>query len=678
MTGDCQITARVCSLENTGVNAKGGVMMRESLTSSARQVTCDWTPGQAIEFIRRTTAGANAASDVAGNITDPPWVRLKRRGNVFTAYYSTDGASWVQTGLPQTIAMPTTFLAGLAGCSCNDTAYTEAVLDNVTVAGFPPDVTVSRPAADAVTIYGAPANLRLTAAGTDDGLHGALSVAWSEVSGPATATFANAAVLDTTVALPAIGRYVLRVSIGNSVGTSTHDVVVTVSAASDSSLVLWLKLNEASGTIALDSSGNGNQGAVLGGGAWQPNGGVLNGAFAGNASDGSISVPDAPTLDPTNAFTLSYWFKTNSLTYQGLVTKRDGPSTNNAFTTYLAPDGLIYVDIDSANDRFASKTVFALNTWYHVLLTYDGTLPVAKRAALYVNGVLDQTAAETSATIPNSPSPVRVGLTHTGSSPLDGLMDDVRLYRRALSATEAAGLANPKVAPTISCGVPPAAIKGQPASLAGSAASEVSGAMTLTWSKVSGPGTATFANSALAATTVTFNQIGTYVLRLTAASPAAEVFSQITITASGDPNVFSEWAGDLWPGVSDPNIVGPNADPDGDGLTNLVEWALGLDPKKAQRGVWTPGQPGLPVQGWTSFGNSTFLSMQVRRPIGRTGVTYGAIVSGDLSSWGAGVQEGTPTDNGDGTETVVFRDTVPAASTPPGTSRFIRLKVTQP
>ncbi|HYF47819.1 MAG TPA: PKD domain-containing protein, partial [Planctomycetota bacterium] len=57
------------------------------------------------------------------------------------------------------------------------------------------------------------------------------------------------------------------------------------------------------------------------------------------------------------------------------------------------------------------------------------------------------------------------------------------------------------------------------------------GALTVQWSKQSGPGTVTFANSAAAATTATFSQAGTYVLRLSASdgSLSSEDFTNVVV-----------------------------------------------------------------------------------------------------------------------------------------------------
>jgi nitrogen fixation protein FixH len=57
-------------------------------------------------------------------------------------------------------------------------------------------------------------------------------------------------------------------------------------------------------------------------------------------------------------------------------------------------------------------------------------------------------------------------------------------------------------------------------------------ALTIAWSMTSGPGTATFANPAVAATTVTFSAAGVYVLRLTASDGALSSFDETTVTVA--------------------------------------------------------------------------------------------------------------------------------------------------
>lgn len=126
-------------------------------------------------------------------------------------------------------------------------------------------------------------------------------------------------------------------------------------------------------------------------------------------------------------------------------------------------------------------------------------------------------------------------------------------------------------------------------------------------------------------------------------------------------------------GWNNPVVAGNPADPDHDGATNLVEWALGLNPTAADAVPWKPGTAGMPVQTMTSVAGQDHLSLQVRRPIGLTDVTYRGKLSDDQISW-SDAQQGATTSNGDGTETVTFLDTDPVSLR---AHRFIRLEITQ-
>ena len=117
-------------------------------------------------------------------------------------------------------------------------------------------------------------------------------------------------------------------------------------------------------------------------------------------------------------------------------------------------------------------------------------------------------------------------------------------------------------------------------------------------------------------------------------------------------------------------ISGPNADPDGDGISNLMEYALGLDPLN---GNVLPGAVSLAYNG----SNGPFLTLTYRRNASTSGVTFYGDTTATLPNWslGSAVQVGTATNNGDGTETVVLQDTVPITKSAP--QRFIRLRVVE-
>ena len=84
---NCDIRARVVSVQDTSGNAKAGIMIRETLAAGSRQAMADVQSSSGIEFIWRSSTGGSSSSSGAGG-TPPNWVRLTRTNNVFTAYYS--------------------------------------------------------------------------------------------------------------------------------------------------------------------------------------------------------------------------------------------------------------------------------------------------------------------------------------------------------------------------------------------------------------------------------------------------------------------------------------------------------------------------------------------------------------------------------------------------------------
>ena len=118
---------------------------------------------------------------------------------------------------------------------------------------------------------------------------------------------------------------------------------------------------------------------------------------------------------------------------------------------------------------------------------------------------------------------------------------------------------------------------------------------------------------------------------------------------------------------ADPSISGPLADHDDDGVSTLLEFALALDPNQSDAG-------GLPGAGQTRIGDKDYLTIRFRRPQRTIGISYHIELSTDLAGWGDGaIMVGPPTDHGDGTETVTYRDFVPISDQE---RRSMRLRVT--
>jgi glucose/arabinose dehydrogenase len=131
LNGNGQLVARVTGVQFTDGWAKGGVMIRESLTAGSRHASMFLTPGNGLAFQRRTTTGGVSDHTSGGAGSAPYWVRVVRSGNSFTAYRSTNGSNWVQVGSPVTINMPSNVFIGLAVTSHSNSAISTSTFDNV-------------------------------------------------------------------------------------------------------------------------------------------------------------------------------------------------------------------------------------------------------------------------------------------------------------------------------------------------------------------------------------------------------------------------------------------------------------------------------------------------------------------------------------------------------------------
>lgn len=80
---------------------------------------------------------------------------------------------------------------------------------------------------------------------------------------------------------------------------------------------------------------------------------------------------------------------------------------------------------------------------------------------------------------------------------------------------------------------------------------------------------------------------------------------------------FERWQARQWPGQTDRAIIGAEADPDGDGVVNLVEYALGMDPNVASLA-------GLPTGRVQAEGDNVLAILEFRHPISASDVEFTA------------------------------------------------------
>jgi regulation of enolase protein 1 (concanavalin A-like superfamily) len=148
LTGDGSITAKIEAQQPTNQYAKAGVMMRVGTDTGAMEVhmvtmpntpNTTATPKQVEWNYRIATADANAHTlAITPAIQPSTWVRITRKGDVFTGEYSADGVTWTSASLtttPQTIPMGSTLNVGVLVCSHVAGTLGMAMFSNVKVTG---------------------------------------------------------------------------------------------------------------------------------------------------------------------------------------------------------------------------------------------------------------------------------------------------------------------------------------------------------------------------------------------------------------------------------------------------------------------------------------------------------------------------------------------------------------
>lgn len=196
-------------------------------------------------------------------------------------------------------------------------------------------------------------------------------------------------------------------------------------------LVGWWKFDEDSGDTAVDSSGNGFDGLLVG--QTQRVDGVSGGALNFDGDDDYVDIGKGPEFDITEQITLMAWIQVNVFDqqWQGIVTKGDtswrlsrGGGDNGHFAcTGFWPEWL------------NGKVSLDDGKWHHVAGVYDGM-----KLYLYIDGALD-ISQETSGRISVNDSPVHIGSNSEKEGFLwNGMIDDVRIYSYALNADEVAAI----------------------------------------------------------------------------------------------------------------------------------------------------------------------------------------------------------------------------------------------
>jgi len=207
--------------------------------------------------------------------------------------------------------------------------------------------------------------------------------------------------------------------------------MLSLAGNASADLVAHWKLDEGSGNTVYDSSTSGNDGTFEGDPQWVA--GYYGAALAFDGTDDNIDCGNDDSLNITDEITLSAWInmaqRPDVDSWYTIQWKEDAYSmylygADNTVTT-LAAD--FWLDTGRADIWNGPDIDIPPNDWTHIAVTFNGT-----DFEFYVNGEHDYTQNEP-ATI--EISAINFLFTENGSN-FEGLIDDVRIYKRALTQAE--------------------------------------------------------------------------------------------------------------------------------------------------------------------------------------------------------------------------------------------------
>ncbi|MBU2036859.1 LamG domain-containing protein, partial [Patescibacteria group bacterium] len=234
----------------------------------------------------------------------------------------------------------------------------------------------------------------------------------------------------------------------------------------DSSLVGYWSFDGANmgTTSARDLSGNNNTGWLLNG--VKKTEGINGQALSFDGVDDYVNVADSNSLDITNNLTLSFWMKAANLTQTNsyLLSKLSG-SSNNAYSVVweYANNTVEFYAISYGFGRPSTNSQITINdtNWHHIIYTYDGATWRG-----YKDGVEAITPVSLVSSLTATAGNLLIGSFNGTQYLFNGLIDDVRVYNRALSAGEITDLYN-LGASRLTVNAPPPSIANTSGSLVG-------------------------------------------------------------------------------------------------------------------------------------------------------------------------------------------------------------------
>lgn len=277
-----------------------------------------------------------------------------------------------------------------------------------------------------------------------------LTISWTQLSGPGTATFEDNTVEDPNVTFDTKGIYELEVSADDTTTVVTDQLIVYVRDSADNAMIAHWDFESLPEPNSLtDVTGNGFTGIYHRSTSGDPNvaaGNLFGGSQAADLTAGDAYWEVANSYDNTDP---NFNVLTTGMTAAAWVKNSDS-SVNAPMIVGNGLDGWrLQVNVGSYNlacqpiglDLFASGIDPYDGVWHHVVGVYDG---VASQAHIYVDGLLVATNSVTPGglfTKGDAYPLIQVANRGDADRPWKGYIDDIRIFNYPLTEVEIASLA---------------------------------------------------------------------------------------------------------------------------------------------------------------------------------------------------------------------------------------------
>lgn len=196
-------------------------------------------------------------------------------------------------------------------------------------------------------------------------------------------------------------------------------------------LVGYWKLDEGTGNVTMDSSGNNNSGALMNEPLWTD--GKYGKALSFDGEDDYVAVPQSSNLDIVDSVSVTAWVYPKAFPTAGIILSRwyDGTEPDRGVTLHFMQASHLRFGVIDDGNLLDVPFSFEINKWYYLAATWNGSV-----SKVYVNGI-EIGHRSTSGSFTNQNVNLGIGCDlNPFHAYFNGTIDNIMIYNRSLSAEE--------------------------------------------------------------------------------------------------------------------------------------------------------------------------------------------------------------------------------------------------